>query len=587
MADRWKWLLLALAAFGVAANVFYTYDAFGAGSHPWFGWVDVNYIADGRPFEYVLDAPNPGGAAEKAGLRAGDTVDLREQSVAARVGLLGAPFAGVPIPVVVHRGSKTLHVVLTPTSTLQTNAWFKGSAWLLLVLDNLWLIGCAVLIALWRPERFEGRMLAIVLLATSLAGGFVVVPSPVMTAFLLAGTFIPAIFAGGVFVALASRMGTPTVVRRVLEILVYVIILATLTFDEMSAYAVVTLRFDPLPFTIIGTGYPVGPAVSLQAMLAISVVAVVTLAIASASRADRVRVAWLLIPLPLGAILSLVFGTIAGIFHSSPLFAVFVVLIGFSQLSATLAVTYAVVKRRVLDIEFVVSRTLVVAIISLIVVVAFTLLEWALGTVLAGLSRTAGIVVNAGLALVLGLSLRFIHQRVDGFVDATFFRKRHADERALLDFAKEAAYVTKGDALSIKGSRSSTVTPMRGTQRCISTAPAPTRQCGRSVTARRRTSMKTMGRSLRSRSGTSHSTRINARPRWWARSRCRWSREGDSSASCSSARGPAANPMHPTRWKRSRNARTASGRRLTPSRRRTWKRRSAIRSRGSSRSWID
>ena len=42
----------------------------------------------------------------------------------------------------------------------------------------------------------------------------------------------------------------------------------------------------------------------------------------------------------------------------------------------------------------------------------------------------------AGLALALGLSMRFLHHRVDSFVDSVFFRKRHDNERALRRFAR-------------------------------------------------------------------------------------------------------------------------------------------------------
>lgn len=69
------------------------------------------------------------------------------------------------------------------------------------------------------------------------------------------------------------------------------------------------------------------------------------------------------------------------------------------MLSGALTVTYALLKRRVLDFEFVLGRTLVVATVSLIV------------------------------------------------VDAVLFRKRHEDERALKDFATEAQYVTEPVAL--------------------------------------------------------------------------------------------------------------------------------------------
>jgi hypothetical protein len=112
------------------------------------------------------------------------------------------------------------------------------------------------------------------------------------------------------------------------------------------------------------------------------------------------------------------------------------------NVAGALAVTYALLRRRVLDLGFFLSRTIVVATISLIVVAAFVLLEWMLGNVVAGVSHTTGIVANAVLALVLGLSLHFIHQRVDAAVDAIFFRKRHEDEQSLRDYAKEAAFIT-------------------------------------------------------------------------------------------------------------------------------------------------
>ena len=100
-----------------------------------------------------------------------------------------------------------------------------------------------------------------------------------------------------------------------------------------------------------------------------------------------------------------------------------------------------------LDFEFVLSRTLVVGAVSLVVVGSFALLEWLLGTVLVGVSHTTGLLANGALALLLGLSLNPIHKRVDALVDDVLFRKRRQDERALLDFSKEAAYVTQPGAL--------------------------------------------------------------------------------------------------------------------------------------------
>jgi GAF domain-containing protein len=55
--------------------------------------------------------------------------------------------------------------------------------------------------------------------------------------------------------------------------------------------------------------------------------------------------------------------------------------------------------------------------------------------------------VGAALALSLGLSIRYVHARVEHLVDNVFFRKRHEDERALSDFSREAAYFTAADVL--------------------------------------------------------------------------------------------------------------------------------------------
>jgi len=101
----------------------------------------------------------------------------------------------------------------------------------------------------------------------------------------------------------------------------------------------------------------------------------------------------------------------------------------------------------VLDFEFVLSRTVVVTTVSLIVVASFILLEFVLSTVLSGVSHATGLVANAALALVLGLSLNPIHRYVDEVVERVFFHKRREDERALVEFGREAAFVTNQGAL--------------------------------------------------------------------------------------------------------------------------------------------
>ena len=228
-----------------------------------------------------------------------------------------------------------------------------------------------------------------------------------------------------------------------LERFAYFAIVLGFFADIAAAVGLVTLWFDPLPFIFrIST---LRGAIEVCALVLVAACAIV--AVLQTAESQRPRAAWLLLPLPLAIVTSAAVATLV-IFIKSWFanLAVIFVSDGVILLSAFI-VTYALLKRRVLDFEFVLSRALVVATVSLIVVASFVLLEWLLGSVLADVSHATGLIANAGLALALGLSLNAIHKRVDLLVDSVLFRKRHEDERALLAFAREAGYVTDANAL--------------------------------------------------------------------------------------------------------------------------------------------
>jgi hypothetical protein len=106
-----------------------------------------------------------------------------------------------------------------------------------------------------------------------------------------------------------------------------------------------------------------------------------------------------------------------------------------------LTVAYAVVRRRVFDIQFVISRALVYAGITSIVAGAFLLLDWFMSKQFAQtrFTLTAEII----LALAVGSWLNMLHRNVDRFVDSTFFRQRHLAESRL---AKAASAVLHAES---------------------------------------------------------------------------------------------------------------------------------------------
>jgi hypothetical protein len=106
-----------------------------------------------------------------------------------------------------------------------------------------------------------------------------------------------------------------------------------------------------------------------------------------------------------------------------------------------LAVAYAVVRRRVFDIEFAISRALVYGAITSIIAGTFILLDWFMSRQFAQtrFTLTAEIIV----ALALGSWLNMLHKNVDRFVDSTFFRARHLAEQRL---ARAAAALRRAES---------------------------------------------------------------------------------------------------------------------------------------------
>ena len=104
--------------------------------------------------------------------------------------------------------------------------------------------------------------------------------------------------------------------------------------------------------------------------------------------------------------------------------------------------SYSLLSQRLFDIGFIFNRAAVFTGVSVILLGAFVLVEWLLADWLGTAGHATNVLVSGGVALALGLSMRFVHGRVDRVVDRVFFRKRHEDEDAIRAFAREAPYVT-------------------------------------------------------------------------------------------------------------------------------------------------
>lgn len=452
MEMRWRRFLLALCALGLLVVFFNAADIFGLGGQPWRGWWDSTVLATSQAYVTLDRQPRPDGASAAAGIRNGDVIDLRDQNTATRYEWIYELMATQPTHLAVRRGSQRFIADVTGSTVFEGPWAFKAAGTLTPQIAVLFFLGCAVLIALRQPGSRDARDIAFVLLlqTSSLLAPNVVVPNVAMNFAMLLIDAGCTLASSLILVRLASRFGARSRQRDVIEWVAFALVALTCVRSVVSVVGIGTLWFDPLPYLVpwvnSGDWYALLSAVvPIVALLA--VVSAAAAAVASTTVSERTRTAWLLLPLPIAFVISSIVGLL-GLLNSSWFFFSGALLgKGLVALLGSLTVTYALLKRRVLDFEFILGRTLVVATISLMVVVAFILLEWLLGTVLSNVSHATGLAANAALALILGLSMRYIHRRVDTIVDTVLFRKRHDDERALIDFSKEAAYVSDLEAL--------------------------------------------------------------------------------------------------------------------------------------------
>jgi hypothetical protein len=114
---------------------------------------------------------------------------------------------------------------------------------------------------------------------------------------------------------------------------------------------------------------------------------------------------------------------------------------------APLGLVYSLLSRRVMDIGFVLNRAAVFSAVSVVLVGTFILMEWALSDWMSRVSHETNIAISGALALVLGLSIRFVHGKVEHVVDHVVFRKRREDEEAIRRMAREAPYITDQETL--------------------------------------------------------------------------------------------------------------------------------------------
>jgi hypothetical protein len=352
--------------------------------------------------------------ARAMGVRPGDRVDLNGLSVGNRVQVLISPVFR-PFSVVVEHGGQRLVVPMTdaPRDSLAPLALAR------LVLVELLAIGSLILgaIVLWRRPGpiavLYGAFALNFLYGLPTASFFSFLPDPAFSVCAIIVQMLVGTLPQLALVAFALRFPRPLAGRagKTVTHAVDGALLALLILSAARAYAVDTLGalndlwLDTIPALV--------PTIAL--------VAIVFVRYARLRGDDRRRLSWVAVGAVASAITTLVINFEIESVLSLPVWTDFVVIV--LQAGLPLALAYAILRHRVLDLSFALNRTLVYSTITATLVILVGGIDWASGKLLGNSHLSSAI--EAAVTIAFGAALSWFHGRVERGVDRLLFRRRY------------------------------------------------------------------------------------------------------------------------------------------------------------------
>lgn len=441
---RWRIAIITLCAFAALLMVASVFGGtLGLAGVTRVGLWGMELVPS-QPFTFVVTSLDPGQAADRAGIRPGDVIDMRAQSTIVRMWLLAEPVAALPAHLTLVRNGRSFDTTVVPFGV----SLRRRPDILVFFFATEWMLAFAALLAWRKPESYEIRLLSLILVIRAISSAlsnFSAV-SPPLYAFVLGENVLTdvsialwALFCG----CFARPLSAP---RRIAQMLCIAgaAISAAITVAMLAGE--LTLAFSADAYLHMYGGRSELWHLPNHASVVAAIVCSV-MAIAASRGEERQRSIWALTPLGLLFASNAVTSIAVGMAVSYGALVLWIALRNLFIFVCPIGLTYAALGRRLLDVGFVLNRALIFGIVSLIVVSIFLLVEWGASEWIVGTNHAAGTAFSMVVALVLGFSMRFIHQHVDRFVDGVFFRKRHEDEAALRRFAREASYITDRDTL--------------------------------------------------------------------------------------------------------------------------------------------
>ncbi len=361
------------------------------------------------------------------GLHPGDVVPLAAQGVRMRAVLLNGNVpddASYLLRVERGDGLKSVAVRSVPLSRTPT---FYPNALITLVLTGM--ILALGLLVLWRGRGWEAWGIAVFFLSSSLSDSLMSFSAPPYANLMLLGTetLLTGVIFVGLFLMAHALVGWRPGQKLAWKWL-YGFLLSCFVAARVGEIA---------GFLFTGMG---NPPIAIQVgtfLLGLLCLAVPILILAHgyyrASPEARLRIRWIL----LGTSLLIPLFISYAFWHTSSLWVALGRL--FLTLSLIAFYTYAILRRRLVEVRVVVNRVLVFATLMAGVVGFFALIENLIER--SAIGEGAGIAFEIVIPLILGVLFHQLHRRIEAFVDRVFFQREHRARAELNRFVHDAAFI--------------------------------------------------------------------------------------------------------------------------------------------------
>ena len=373
------------------------------------------------------------------GLQVGDQIDLQATPREGRIALI--PYlsaearlvAGSTVPLMIRRGGTTVAV---PVASVDISTAFgrRPLSWIGLFLPVL-LAGIALLL-LWRGRDRVSASMTLWAVAVLVGNAFVVTPvaTNALLGFQFAASICFLLARIGFYFTIECMLGTALVPKRraIFRSIFLLVLLAGAVQQLGGTYLFVAAGWAeflrPAYGLIFSAGYLV-PVIMLF------------LSYGTADAVHRLRLRWIL--------WSSVIWMVGILFSNSSVsllgLVTLNVVLSFAYVIALAGFLYAVLRHRVVDVSFVISRTLIYTATMSVIIGLFA----AMNSVVehAALGQGANLLLELLVPLLLGIGFNTLRTRIAGYVSRLFFRRRFRAEQALNDFAHSCAFIDRPERL--------------------------------------------------------------------------------------------------------------------------------------------